>query len=402
MPTQDHTTDMAARPRRTTCGVKQRHWPGTSKWNKIEHRLFSHITMNWRGRPLTSHEVVVNSIAATRTRTGLRVHAELDTGTYPTGISVSREQIRALPITPHQQRGTWNYTIAPASQDEVITTVERDTSRAHALAMLADPKAIGMTDHGLQQLCTQLAPAQAAVAEQRKYLQRGGPRRKERGDHGRPLLTPADKVLITVIYLRRVCPQKVLVELLGINPNTIGQVIRETRALIEERQITISQTSHYFSHTQDLRDWLENDTATARLEASRTLSHPELTGMTRDEFQALVDRVSIGYRASIERRRHHQRGGDRRPGTRGGLFRQKITDADRILATVLDQRKLCDQQTLAELFGVSRGTIRNAIDDVLPLLQHDGLVTTPSTRQFATAAEIFDLTTPENGDTSPS
>ncbi len=54
--------------------------PGTSKWNKIEHRLFSHITMNWRGRPLTSHEVVVNSIAATRTRTGLRVHAELDTG----------------------------------------------------------------------------------------------------------------------------------------------------------------------------------------------------------------------------------------------------------------------------------------------------------------------------------
>ena len=87
--------------------------PGTSKWNKIEHRLFSHITMNWRGRPLTSHEVVVNSIAATRTRTGLRVHAELDTGSYPTGISVSREYLRSLPITPHQHHGTWNYTIAP-------------------------------------------------------------------------------------------------------------------------------------------------------------------------------------------------------------------------------------------------------------------------------------------------
>ncbi|MGW4126522.1 hypothetical protein [Nocardia sp. NPDC004711] len=169
--------------------------------------------------------------------------------------------------------------------------------------MLADPKTVGMTDHGLQQLCTQLASAQAAVAEQRKYLQRGGPRRKERGDHGRPLLAPADKVLITVIYLRRVCPQKVLVELLGINPNTICQVIRETRALIEERQITMSQTAHYCSHTQDLRGWLENDTATARLEVSRRLSHPELTGMTRDDFQALVDRVSIGYRAGIERRR---------------------------------------------------------------------------------------------------
>ena len=57
--------------------------PGTSKWNKIEHRLFSHISMNWRGKPLTSHEVIVNTIAATTTRTGLKVHAELDTGSYP-------------------------------------------------------------------------------------------------------------------------------------------------------------------------------------------------------------------------------------------------------------------------------------------------------------------------------
>src|SRR5664279_2703176 len=70
--------------------------PGTSKWNKIEHRLFSQITMNWRGRPLTSHEVVVATIASTRTRTGLRVHAELDIASYPLGIAVSREQMQAL------------------------------------------------------------------------------------------------------------------------------------------------------------------------------------------------------------------------------------------------------------------------------------------------------------------
>src|SRR5437867_5277075 len=63
--------------------------PGTSKWNKIEHRLFSAITNNWRGRPLTSHEVVVELIGATTTRTGLRVHAEADTNAYPTGIKVS-------------------------------------------------------------------------------------------------------------------------------------------------------------------------------------------------------------------------------------------------------------------------------------------------------------------------
>src|SRR3954471_1028770 len=87
--------------------------PGTSKWNKIEHRLFSQITMNWRGRPLTSHEVVVATIAATRTRTGLRVHAELDTGDYPLGIAVTSQQLQSLPIHAHPRHGQWNYTIAP-------------------------------------------------------------------------------------------------------------------------------------------------------------------------------------------------------------------------------------------------------------------------------------------------
>ena len=87
--------------------------PGTSKWNKIEHRLFSHITHNWRGRPLTSHEVVVNTIAATTTRTGLRVHAELDTGTYPLGVAISDAQMATLPLRRHDWHGDWNYTLDP-------------------------------------------------------------------------------------------------------------------------------------------------------------------------------------------------------------------------------------------------------------------------------------------------
>jgi hypothetical protein len=87
--------------------------PGTSKWNKIEHRLFSHITMNWRGRPLISHEVALNTIAATTTSTGLKVEAALDTGSYPTGIAVSRDQLQALPITAHNQHRAWNYSVAP-------------------------------------------------------------------------------------------------------------------------------------------------------------------------------------------------------------------------------------------------------------------------------------------------
>jgi len=87
--------------------------PGTSKWNKIEHRLFSQITLNWRGRPLTSHQVIVDLIGATTTATGLTVHAELDTGAYPTGARYTRKQVDALPIARHSFHGEWNYTVRP-------------------------------------------------------------------------------------------------------------------------------------------------------------------------------------------------------------------------------------------------------------------------------------------------
>ena len=89
--------------------------PGTSKWNTIEHRLFAHISTNWRGRPLVSHEVVVNLIGATTTQTGLRVRAELDQGVYPTKLKVSDEQLAAVRLTPHPFHGEWNYTIAPST-----------------------------------------------------------------------------------------------------------------------------------------------------------------------------------------------------------------------------------------------------------------------------------------------
>jgi len=85
--------------------------PGTSKWNKIEHRLFSHISMNWRGQPLVSHEVVVSLIGATTTSSGLRVKARLDRGTYPTKVRVSDEDMASINLVPHAFHGDWNYTI---------------------------------------------------------------------------------------------------------------------------------------------------------------------------------------------------------------------------------------------------------------------------------------------------
>ena len=87
--------------------------PGTSKWNKIEHRLFSHISMNWRGRPLVSHEIVVKLIGATKTKTGLKVKAKLDKRKYPLKVKISDEQMRALNIERNKFHGEWNYNISP-------------------------------------------------------------------------------------------------------------------------------------------------------------------------------------------------------------------------------------------------------------------------------------------------
>jgi len=87
--------------------------PGTSKWNKIEHRLFSYISSNWRGQPLVSLAVIVNLIGATRTTAGLRVRCELDRGTYPQGQEVSDAQMATLKLVPHRFHGDWNYTIHP-------------------------------------------------------------------------------------------------------------------------------------------------------------------------------------------------------------------------------------------------------------------------------------------------
>ena len=87
--------------------------PGTSKWNKIEHRLFCHITQNWRGRPLTSRMAIVELIAATTTKTGLTVRCELDENSYQKGVKVSDGKMAALNITPDAFHPEWNYTIAP-------------------------------------------------------------------------------------------------------------------------------------------------------------------------------------------------------------------------------------------------------------------------------------------------
>ena len=89
--------------------------PGTSKWNRIEHRMFSFITMNWRGRPLTTLRTIIELISATTTKTGLSIQADYDPNWYPTGVKITNKQLAAVPLEPHEFHGEWNYTITAQS-----------------------------------------------------------------------------------------------------------------------------------------------------------------------------------------------------------------------------------------------------------------------------------------------
>src|SRR3954463_12088324 len=351
------------------------HLPaGTSEGNKIEHRLFSQITMNWRGRPLASHQVVVATIAATRTRTGLRVHAELDVGDYPLGIAVTREQLRSLPIEAHAQHGQWNYTIAATGgQVAPVGTPERTRARTAALHLLADPRLTGMSRDELAALAQALAPAQEAQAAQRCFEQRGGQRRRAPGAGSTGLLSAADRVLVTVVYLRQICSQNVLSALLGINANSIGQAIAETRQLLNDHHHAIPATTLRFPTATALTEFASSDQPEPpRSRVSDRLATPALTGLARAELATMTARVRHVQAARNERHRHRRRGGERLPGARGGVFTQKITDDERVLAAVLYQRKLCNQDPLAELFEVSRRTIGDVVREVGPILTQDG------------------------------
>lgn len=217
--------------------------PGTSKWNKIEHRLFSHITGNWRGRPLTSHEVILETIAATTTRTGLKVHAQLDTGTYPIGVKVSDAQMAALPITHHGFHGDWNYTLhprqpCPPPQD---TLSDQDTPSSWNPVNLSDPSLTGMTRKQLQKLAQTLETLHhKQIRDEQLHRHIATGRKPHAFRSGRPAqLTFPDRVLVTILHLRLSLPDHVLAPIFTSNRTTIRRVIRETRQLLQQHGTTI-------------------------------------------------------------------------------------------------------------------------------------------------------------------
>jgi len=220
--------------------------PGTSKWNKIEHRLFSHISMNWRGRPLTSHQVIVNTIAATTTATGLTVRAELGPGTYPTGVKISDAQLAALPLKPHPWHGDWNYTLHPqptAAPAPPPAPPPRPRRPGCGQAALTHPALTGLSRAGLDTLAATLALPWGAAREARPYQQRRGPRRRPPTTGSpAPGLDLTSQLAVTLIHQRLTLPRHVLAWFTGTHPETISQAITTITPLLARHQPTLTPT----------------------------------------------------------------------------------------------------------------------------------------------------------------
>jgi Rhodopirellula transposase DDE domain len=210
--------------------------PGTSKWNKIEHRLFSQITLNWRGRPLTGHDVVVNTIGAVTTATGLTVTAMLDENRYPTGTRISDEQMAGIEdrsLTRHGFHGEWNYALRP------VPRPAPPPPPAPAPAGLCDPAALnhpaltGLDPAALDTLAATLGIPSQAQREQRRYTRAGRPRTRAPGAGGsnRKIDLPG-RILATAIRAHLNPPVHVIAALLGADRTTVSHAISGTQALL--------------------------------------------------------------------------------------------------------------------------------------------------------------------------
>jgi Rhodopirellula transposase DDE domain len=234
MHTQHHASTAASS--RKFADDKQRHWPGTSKWNQIEHRLFCHITRTWRGRPLMTAGDAVAGIAATTTYAGLKVTAVLDQDGYPDGIKISDERMRYLEdrILDRQEiRGEWNYAVraapAPAGPEPEPAPAAPgpDLEALAALAGISDLPAL---------LAAVEVPWQAA-REQRLHLDRGAARTRNSG--GMPWKLPFGAIVTAAACHQRLrMPFRLLEELLGVHESTISLATRRVTPLLAAHGIT--------------------------------------------------------------------------------------------------------------------------------------------------------------------
>jgi hypothetical protein len=207
--------------------------PGTSKWNQIEHRLFCQISLAWRGRPLTSYDVIINTIGAVTTRTGLDVTAVLDRNTYPAGLEISREQLKDIEdrwLARHDFHGEWNYALLPVPRPAPEPEPEPEPPGPD-LHALSSPAITGLPRADLETLAASLEIPLAAAREQRLYASRGRPRRTSSQRGPRTRLTPQARVLAAVFRYRLGMTGREIAALLGIDPSVISIATRQIAAL---------------------------------------------------------------------------------------------------------------------------------------------------------------------------
>jgi transposase len=232
--------------------------PGTSKWNKIEHRLFSQITLGWRGRPLASYDVIINTIGAVTTATGLTVTAVLDGNPYPTGTKISDQQMRDLEdraLTRHDFHGEWNYTALPAPRPAAPQPPPPPPlPPGPDLHALADPAITAIPRAELDALAASLELPWAAAREQRLHLARGGPRRQNSGPAGpRKLGLPA-RLLAAVYRYRLGMTCQAIAGLLGTDHSVISVTTRQTAALLPPGSTPLTPGPHRLRTIDDLRE----------------------------------------------------------------------------------------------------------------------------------------------------
>ncbi len=222
-------------------------------------RPFSHITMNWRGRPLTSHDVIVNSIASTTTGTGLRVRAELDRAAYETGVRVSDGQMAALPLDRHAWHGDWNYTLRPEEhRRDGVPPIPAQDFPGPGRAWMVHPALTGMSQARWSRLVATLSAAREVQREADLHQRRGGDRQKVPATGlytgRRPGLTLVDRLLATLLYERHGLPQVLIAPLFGVVPQSLNRAISQTRRLLDEARHTIEPTDTRLATLNDLTD----------------------------------------------------------------------------------------------------------------------------------------------------
>jgi Rhodopirellula transposase DDE domain len=248
--------------------------PGTSKWNKVEHRLFAQISSTWRGRPLTSLETVIASISATSTRTGMSVTCVLDEADYPTGVTSSWDEIDRLPITFHDFRGSWNYAIAPTPaapigtkptpprhpgspgrpQRTPITLIGDEAERAAWTIRWSMPDATGIRVREWKAMATRLETTYRELRKQQAEAARGRPSALPHRE-GRGLRIPIHILMLaTVLHERHGLPVAQLSRLIDLHPVALGKHIAQLTPLFAQHSHPITATGREIKTLQQLQD----------------------------------------------------------------------------------------------------------------------------------------------------